>query len=109
MAQFLNHVMQNDILKPLAPRDEDLLETLNIISLEILLWVDLKPISLVFNVLVICMEEKILLTVLQSWDCGIYIQWGVYKNHLTKCKISLLVFCCGWVIYKCGIEGGFSF
>lgn len=26
--------MQNDILKPLAPNDEDLLETLNIISLE---------------------------------------------------------------------------
>lgn len=35
MARFLNHVMQNDILKPLAPKDEGLWETLNITSLEI--------------------------------------------------------------------------
>lgn len=109
MAQFLNHVMQNDILKPIAPKDEDLLETLNITSLEILLWVDwsLSPWYLMFWLY--AWKKKILLTVLQSWDCGVYIQWGVYKNHLTKCKISLLVFCCGWVIYKCGIEEGFSF
>ena len=38
--------MQSDILEPSAPMDEDLLETLNIVSLEIPLLVDLRPIFL---------------------------------------------------------------
>jgi len=68
---LLNHtyVIQNGILEPLAPKYEVLWEKLSIVSLEISLWVHLKPIFLVFNVLVICVhvrEKKS--TALQSWD-----------------------------------------
>jgi len=59
--------MQNGILEPLAPKYEVLWEKLSIISLEISLWVHLKPIFLVFNVLVICVRKK-KSTALQSWD-----------------------------------------